>query len=130
VRPCAGSVGSRVRGSWLPVIFDHQGSVTNDTHIKLHSDIDLRVITDKYVDLQPPLTPTVPYPGKPLTDLLAIRTTAIDSLGRAFPAAEVDDTKSRCVSISGGSLSRKVDVVACHWLHTQDYERTRLGRGK
>lgn len=105
----------------LPVSFDHQGSVTNNTHIRFHSDIDLLTVTGKFCGLRSPLKPTIPYPGDPVADLLAIRTTTVGALRGAFPAAKVDDGKSRCVAISGGSLSRKVDVVACNWLHTEAY---------
>jgi hypothetical protein len=108
----------------LPVIFDHQGSVTNNTHIRLHSDIDLLTVTDKYFTLEPPLKPSTPYTGNPIADLLALRATATEALRRNYPTADVDASGSRCVSISGGSLARKVDVVACNWLHTEAYVRT------
>jgi hypothetical protein len=106
--------------SQIPAEFDHQGSVTNDTHIKLHSDIDLLSITEKYTSLQPPLKPAIPYRGDPLADLAAMRTATINGLRTAYPAAKVDDSKARCVSLSGGSLARKIDVVASNWLDTQE----------
>lgn len=112
----------------LPVSFDHQGSVTNNTHIRVHSDIDLLTVTEKFYGVQPPLTPTIPYRGNPEADLVAIRTTTVDVLRRAFPAAKVDDGKSRCIAISGGSLSRKVDVVAATGSalrRTPDFPRSR-----
>lgn len=108
----------------VPAEFDHQGSVTNDTHIKLHSDIDLLSITEKYTSLQPPLTPAIPYLGNPLADLTAMRSATIIGLRSAYPTATVDGGKARCVSISGGSLSRKIDVVAANWLDTQQSAST------
>lgn len=107
-----------------PAEFDHQGSVTNNTHIRLHSDIDLLTVTENYVGLQPPLTPRIPYSGSPVADLAAMREATISGLRSAFPAAKVDDTKSRCVSISGGSLARKIDVVASNWLDTDRQRQT------
>src|SRR5688500_14398631 len=41
----------------LRVDFDHQGSVTNDTHIKAHSDIDLLTLEWRYVLVANPVTP-------------------------------------------------------------------------
>jgi len=107
------------------VEFDHQGSVTNDTHIKLHSDIDLLTVTTRFFGVLPPMTPRFPYPGDPVADLRRLRAITAQSLSRAFPAATVDAKKARCVSIAGGSLTRKVDVVACDWLLTEQYEKTK-----
>ena len=107
------------------ITFEHQGSVTNDTHIRFYSDIDVLAATERYIGLQLPLTPTSPYLGNPIDDLKQIRTTCTTSLRSGFPAATVDTTKPRCVSISGGSLERKIDVVPCNWLDTTNYRNTR-----
>lgn len=103
------------------VSFRHQGSVTTDTHIKFYSDIDLLVITGKFHDLKSPLEPTNPYKGDPMADLKEIRSIVETRLESSFPKAEVDKSGTKAVSISGGSLSRKIDVISASWLETQEY---------
>ncbi|QQO07575.1 hypothetical protein [Breznakiella homolactica] len=108
----------------VDVEFEYQGSVTNNTNIKYVSDIDLLIICKRFYSLAPPLKPTIPYKGDPLQDLKKIRSICIKILKEAFPAADIDTTKSKCISISGGSLKRKVDLVMCNWYHTSKYEET------
>ncbi len=104
--------------------YKYQGSVTNDTHIKAKSDIDLLVIIGKFFSLENPQVPTSPYKGDPLKDLLNLRKEAEDALESAFPQADVDKTGSKSISIEGGSLTRKVDVVPSNWHNTNKYAET------
>ena len=100
------------------VEFDHQGSVTNDTHIKTHSDIDLLVLVTWFNDLLPPLTATTPYQGDPTQDLLWLRETCHAHLSAAFGAATVDGSGSKALSISGGEAggpTRSVMPVSDSW---------------
>lgn len=113
------------KSAGLQVTFDHQGSVTNNTHIRYYSDIDLLALCDRFYGLEPPLKATDPYEGDPLKDLTSIRTTAVSALRAAFPKAIVATSKARCISISGGSLARKIDVVSSNWLDTSEYRTTR-----
>lgn len=108
--------------------FRYQGSVTNDTHIKSYSDVDLLAITQRFSTLEPPQKATYPYHGDPVTDLKEIRSTSRRCLEKEFPAAEVDDTGKRSLSISGGSLSRKIDVVPANWYDTNDYAHMQAER--
>jgi hypothetical protein len=109
----------------IAVDFDHQGSVTNDTHIKLHSDIDLLVLPTTFVHLKAPLVVTDRYRGSPIDELATIRRVCEECLTAEFPAADVDTNGGKCVSICGGSLRRKVDVVPASWVHTHAYETNR-----
>ncbi|MEW8274763.1 MAG: hypothetical protein AB2733_11865 [Candidatus Thiodiazotropha taylori] len=104
--------------------YEYQGSVTNDTHIKAKSDIDLLVIIDKFFSLEKPQTPKSPYKGDPLQDLLDLRKESEGSLELAFPQATVNKRGSKSISIEGGSLTRKVDVVPSNWYHTNKYTET------
>jgi len=106
----------------LKVDYKHQGSVTCDTHIKAHSDIDLLVVETRFISLEHPLQPVTPYQGDPLQDLIELRTTAEQTLRTAFPAATVDCTRGKAISLSGGSLRRKIDVVLSSWLDTPEYK--------
>tara|TARA_R110001599_G_scaffold28466_1_gene98432 strand:- start:324 stop:1337 length:1014 start_codon:yes stop_codon:yes gene_type:complete len=104
--------------------FKYQGSVTNDTHIKAKSDIDLLVVISKFFTLENPQVPKSPYKGDPLEDLLSLRKEAEEALENAFPQADVDKAGSKSISIEGGSLTRKVDVVPSNWYNTLQYAET------
>lgn len=104
--------------------YKYQGSVTNDTHIKAKSDIDLLVLIDKFITLEKPQVPKSPYKGDPLKDLMNLRKEAEDALEGAFPQADVDKFGSKSISIEGGSLTRKVDVVPSNWFNTNRYAET------
>ena len=106
----------------LRVNYEHQGSVTSDTHIKAHSDIDLLVVETRFISLEHPLQPATPYQGDPLQDLIELRTTAEQTLRQAFPAATIDCSGAKAISLSGGSLRRKIDVVLSSWLDTPEYK--------
>lgn len=102
----------------------YQGSVTKNTHILAHSDIDLLVIERRFEDWERPQVPPNPYQGDPLADLQQLRSITISTLKTAFWAAIVDDKPTKCVRISGGSLSRTVDVVPCNLWRTNAYAST------
>ncbi len=106
--------------------YEYQGSTTNNTHIKAASDIDLLVLTQKFWTLEPPQVPSNPYTGDPVQDLLELRTESIAALNSAFPKANVDSAGSKSIVITGGSLTRKVDVVPSNWFDTNEYARTQL----
>ena len=108
--------------------FEYQGSVTNDTHIKSHSDIDLLCITRLFTSLEPPQVPEYPYTGNPVQDLTDIRETGAEALRKAYPTADVDDSGSKSVTIKGGSLSRTIDVVPANWHDTNQWSANRAKR--
>ena len=105
--------------------YEYQGSTTNDTHIKAASDIDLLVLTGKYWGIQPPQVPTSPYKGDPIQDMATLRSDAEGILRVAFPAATIDTSGCKSISLMGGSLTRKVDVVPANWLQTVKYLETK-----
>ena len=101
--------------------FEYQGSVTNDTHIKSYSDIDLLAIAQSFWTLEPPQEPSRPYLGDPVAHLKEIRTTSAQCMRDSFPAATVDDAGAKSIAISGGSLSRKIDIVPANWYDTNEF---------
>lgn len=105
--------------------YRYQGSVTNDTHIKAHSDVDLLVLHVYFTTLEPPQIPLSPYAGDPLGDLQALRRSCVTALGTAFPAVLVDDSGARSITLTGGSLQRKIDVVIANWWDTVDFSTHR-----
>lgn len=102
--------------------YRYQGSTTNDTHIKAASDIDLLVITQKFFGLEPPLVPAYPYTGDTLQDLATLRADSERTVRDAFPKATVI-AKSTAISLEGGSLTRKVDVVPANWHNTVRFDK-------
>ena len=103
--------------------FRYQGSVTNDTHIKIYSDLDLLVINTDFESIEPPQKPARPYKGDPLAELKQLRAECTKILKKEFPTATVDSDGGKCVSIRGGSLRRKIDVVIANWWNTVEYQR-------
>lgn len=114
----------KIKTASLNFDYEYQGSVSNNTHIKAHSDIDVLVIIDRYVTLQHPLVPSNPYHGNPVDDLMELRMTSEKHLTSAFPQADVDCSGAKAIGLSGGSLRRKVDVVPSNWFNTVEYDRT------
>lgn len=108
----------------VPAEFDHQGSVTNDTHIKAHSDIDLLVAHTDFCTIEPPNTPTSRYSGNSISELVRLRNNSTTVIENAFPEVDIDKTGSKSVCLTGGSLRRKIDMVICNWWHTTDYVKT------
>lgn len=106
--------------------FERQGSVSNSTHIKFYSDIDILTIIDKFITLEHPQTATFPYQGVPTDDLLTLRTCCNSALSSAFPTANVDSSGSTSLAISGGSLACKVDVVPSNWFNSNLFRQTSL----
>jgi len=111
--------------------YEYQGSVTNDTHIKARSDIDILLLIGKFITIEVPQVPNYPYSGDPIQDLLELRADAIKILKEAFPLASVDTSGSKSISISGGSLSRKIDVVPSNWFNSNTYaeKKQKIYRG-
>ena len=104
--------------------FEYQGSVTNNTHIKLNSDIDLLVVEKKFFTPKDGSYSTwSSYEGNPVETIRYLRSKCKIGLVSGFPAARVTE-KSKCLGISGGSLQRDVDVVPCNWIKNAEYERT------
>lgn len=100
--------------------FKFQGSTTNNTHIKAASDIDLVVLTQKFTWLKAPLQPPRPYTGDTKVEMKSLRDQCIDNIRSNFPAVVIDDSGGKAVKLSGGSLTRNVDLVPAGWLDTQE----------
>ena len=106
----------------ISVEFRHQGSIETNTHIKIHSDIDILVFTKKYTSKEPPLTPTNPYDGDPLADLKQLRQDSFDVLNAIYN--QVDNSNAKAIEVYPTNPKRKVDVVTSNWLDTYLYETT------
>jgi len=112
------------------VVYRRQGSVSNNTHIRFSSDVDVLAVIGDFYTLEPPQAASPPYQGDPNTDLLRLRASCVRHLRDAYPAVTVDDTGSTAVWLKGGSLRCDVDVVPSNWYHTLAYAASHLERDR
>jgi hypothetical protein len=94
------------------ISFKFQGSTTNNTHIKQHSDIDLLVLQENFVFNS---TSGSPYQGDWKKEQASLRQACYEKLKSIYYTAKVDNTGKFAISITGGSLRRKIDVVPACW---------------
>jgi hypothetical protein len=130
--------GERVRSqlkAGLPLHFspefDYQGSVTSDTHIRTYSDIDLLVMDGRFVSLDAGAPNPSPFQGNCLAEALILRQAASTVVKEKFPAVTINDKPGKSISLSGGSLARKIDVIVGNWWDTAIYKtyNTKVFRG-
>lgn len=110
--------------SGLGFEYRYQGSVTNNTNIRAHSDIDLLVVHGAFVTLERPQVPPNPYHGDPIEDLSELRVGCIQGLSSSFEKATICDTNAKSIRITGGSLRREIDVVPANWYDTNQFANT------
>ncbi len=104
--------------------FEYQGSVPLNVHIKDVSDIDLLVLRTDFVTIDSP-GPKIysDWSGESAAKGLSrLRADAERHIGDAFPEVTVDTSGSKCLTLSGGSLRRSIDVIPCHWHDTIDWQ--------
>ena len=119
---------TRLAAEGIVVGFELQGSVPLDIHIRGVSDVDLLTLEGSifvydshgckgragyYVSAAPRTT---------LGALQTLRSKSETALKTAYPAANVDTSGGKAISLSGGSLRRPVDVVPSVWWDTADYQ--------
>lgn len=104
--------------------FRPQGSVPNNTHIKRNSDVDLLTILTHFWTLQPGIPNNSPFQGEPVDELLVLRNNCINQIAKMMPDVNIDDSGSKSVKLSKGSLVVKVDVVPANWYDTVNYQDT------
>jgi hypothetical protein len=109
----------------ISVDYDYQGSVPTNTHIKLYSDIDLLAINTEFETLQLPQVTPFPYQGNPVEELKKMRKKAFQILDTVYSACKIDDTHSKALRISGGTLNRHIDIVFCNHYNSNEYEKTK-----
>lgn len=110
------------------VEFRLQGSVPLNVHIRGVSDVDLlnldrSIFTYSSSGINSRLgLYNTPTEKTSLGVLLALRKESEKILIDKYPAATVDTTGGKAISISGGSLARPVDVVPSHWHDTAEFQ--------
>ncbi|WP_122223805.1 hypothetical protein [Pseudomonas syringae group genomosp. 3] len=113
------------------VQFEYQGSVPLNTHIQGASDIDILVLLGGYLtfDLHGYRACTTDYSScaglSGVAQLASLRKELELALKAAYPAADVDIKRDKAIALSGGSLSRKMDVVPSYWNDSAAYQISR-----
>jgi hypothetical protein len=107
-----------------------QGSVALDIHIEGHSDVDMLILKTGVVTIQGPALPGTDYVDasdtRSMVDIVhELRLQSEIKLESRYHAAEVVVTGNKSISMSGGSLKRKVDIVPSCWHDTYEYQRTK-----
>lgn len=124
----AGQLRDRLAKAGIDAEFKLQGSVPLDVHIKRVSDVDVLAITKDFYTYNntgvQALQGGYRNPSQRTSSgvLSSLRQQVESDLDDAFPAAKVDKTGAKAVKVSGGSLSRSVDVVPAHWYDTKEYQ--------
>ncbi|MGR9148192.1 hypothetical protein ACU8MT_01855 [Rhizobium leguminosarum] len=138
-RETAERVGNQLLGglqaSGIPMEFRLQGSVPLNVHIRGVSDVDLLTLDQTFFvyDSTGRRAQSGGYYATDKTSLgvlSKLRTESEKILKEKYPAATVDTTGAKAISISGGSLPRPVDVVPSHWYDTADYQASELERDR
>ena len=115
--------------SCLPVTFELQGSVPLNIHIRTSSDIDVLTLHTEFLTYSSGgqlAGKYGEYRGEEPVDRLArLRIDCERILVSKFPAAKVDTSGAKAISLSGGSLQRKVDIVPAHWHDSLAYQISR-----
>ncbi|ATY30600.1 hypothetical protein [Sphingomonas psychrotolerans] len=121
-------VGSQLQQKLsIPVTLRLQGSVPLNVHIRGVSDVDLLTLDTRFLRYDPNGLRASTYGHSPLTStavLMALRLEEERLLRTTFPAAAVDTSGGKAITIEGGSLARPVDVVPSHWWDTANYQAT------
>lgn len=104
------SEGERIQNQLNKVLDDvcykYQGSLSNNTHIKASSDIDLLVLLEKYI-------------SNSKEEIKDLKDECDSHLQLSFPKVDVS-RGSKTIKLKGGSLSREIDVVPSHWDSFED----------
>lgn len=107
--------------------FKLQGSVPLDIHIKGFSDVDILVIDQemlRYARDGIRASSYTPTTKDSLGILRCLRNDSKQELELAFPKTFVDDSGSKSLRITGGSLQREVDIVPAIWWDTVQYQQS------
>lgn len=109
------------------VTVELQGSLPLNVHLRRVSDVDMLVwpwdffVFDSYGVASSSYTVSTSNAASEITSL---RSECCSVIRSAFPAAKVDDSGAKCITLSEGSLLREIDVVPSVLHKTATYQRT------
>lgn len=102
-----------------------QGSLPLNVHIRRASDVDILVLPMDFLTYNTDGCKAhtyIPSSKDKAEVILALRSTCKKLMKNAYPAATVNDNKGKCITISGGSLRRDIDVVPSLWYDSINYQ--------
>lgn len=109
------------------VTVELQGSLPLNVHLRRVSDVDMLVwphrffLYDSYGLAASSYTTST---SNAVSEIITLRSESCTVLRSAFPAATVDDSGAKCISMSEGSLLREIDIVPSVLYKTATYQRT------
>ena len=118
----------RLTNSGINIECRLQGSVPLDVHIKSVSDVDVLILRTDFLTYEPAGVKSLRGEYRNPTKLTSsgvlhfLRQQVESQLDNSFPAASVNKTGAKAVTVRGGSLPRSVDVIPSHWHDTSDYQ--------
>lgn len=107
---------------------EFQGSVALNIHIESHSDVDVLIIKQNIILVQKPYVTIYSEPSdrRSMKDIIKeLRVESESILTKNFPQVDVKIKNNKSISLEGGSLKRKVDIVPSCWYDTVEYQKTK-----
>lgn len=129
----SGQISSGMKTRDKQVEVHLQGSLPLNIHLRRYSDVDLLVFPSYFLlyDSTGPAAGTyVPSSKNSVEVVKDLRNDCHRILKTAFPQADVDNSGAKCLTVSGGSLTRSVDVVPALWNDTATYQGSRNRRDR
>lgn len=109
------------------VTVELQGSLPLNVHLRRVSDVDMLVWPWTYFVFDPYGAVASSYAvstSSAVSEITSLRSECCSVIQSAFPAAKVDDSGAKCITVSEGSLLREIDVVPSVLYKTANYQRT------
>jgi hypothetical protein len=109
------------------VTIELQGSLPLNVHLRRVSDVDMLVWPLSFFVFDPhgvAASAFTPSNSTAASEITTLRSKCCSVIRTAFPAAKVDDSGAKCITVSEGSLLREIDVVPSVLYKTATYQRT------
>lgn len=119
------TVGHKRNGKDVAV--ELQGSLPLNVHLRRVSDVDMLVWPSHFYifDIHGVAAPSFARStSNAVSEITTLRSECCAVLRSAFPAAKIDDSGSKCITMSEGSLLREIDVVPSVLHRTATFQLT------
>jgi hypothetical protein len=125
----AETLRSMLQTEGISTTYRMQGSVALDIHIEGHSDVDMLIIHNSVILYEAPALTSCSYvpstDKRNMVDIISeLRLASELKLTSRYWQADVNCTGSKSISLSGGSLQRKIDIVPSCWHDNLSYQKS------
>ncbi len=123
----AKQIDSRLLKNGKVVTVVLQGSLPLNVHLRRVSDVDMLVWPWKFFVYDSYGMAASSYPisaSNAVSEINTLRSESCTVLRSAFPAAKVDNSGAKCITMSEGSLLREIDVVPSVLYKNAAYQRS------